>query len=324
MCTLAHTDMESGTTQQLLAAARDTMRSFQWRFPCDPLSAKLDIATECFRKYYTGVNHLLPSLGGTSSQPGKSNFDLTNNNFFGTKPSEAVPGILNFLASMYASGVRNSYRARIRYVVLMLEEHTAFFAGAVATATLQSTALPWQECLHCNNAVSALCTASPHTDLETQANESEQESIEVVSSSNGSDQQESSGFDNFCRFVDREASCDAMELAPIEWVAKSGQCSDNCPSATMESVGSFGQIAVHNSLKQEIRLQVEQTKTDQRLLPGKTVMLQAGLEALDVRIYSVGLLRLTGGTMISQVRLRYMQCYNIVRTTDKKVTCILV
>jgi len=323
MCTLAHTDMESGTTQQLLANARDTMCSFQWQFPCDPVSSKLDTATEGFRKYYAGVNHLLPSLRGTSSQLGKCNSYLTDH-FFGTRPSEAVPGILSFLASMYGSGVRNSYRARIRYVVCVLEEHTAFFAGAVATAALQSGALPWQECPRCNNAVSVQCIASPRTDLETQANESERERFEVVSSSNNSDQQELSGLNNFSRFAKGEAPGVAMDSAPTERVAETGHCSDQCPGATMESVSQFGQIILHNGLKQEIRLHVEQTKTDQRLLPGKTAMLQVGAEALNVRIYSIGLLGLTSGAMLSKVRLRHTQCYNVVRTTGKKVTCVIV
>jgi len=323
MCTVALTDMESGTSQQLLAAARNIMRSFQWRFPCDPVSAKLDTATEGFRKYYTGVNHLL-SLRGASSQPGKSKFDLTDDHFFGTRPLEAVPSILNFLASMYASGVRNSYRARIRHVVLMLEEHTASFAGAVATSALQSVALPWQECPHRNSDVSALCTASPRTDLETQANESGQESFEVVSSSNRSDQQESSGLSNVCRFVGGKAHGVAMDLATSVSLEETGHCSDNFPGATVEAASHSGQITVHNGLKQEIRLHVEQAKTDQRLLPGKIVMLQVGLEALDVRIYSVGLLRVTGGTMLSKVRLWHMNCYNVMMTTGKKVTCVLV
>jgi len=302
MCTLAHTDMESGTTQQLLAAARDTMRSFQWQFPCDPVSAKLDTATEGFKKYYVGVNHLLPSLRGSSSQVGKRDSFLTDH-FFGTRPFETVPGILNFLASMYGSGVRNSYRARIRYVVRMLEEHTAFFAGAVVTAALQSGGLPWQECPHCDNAVSGLCAASPRTELETQPNESEQESLEVVSSSNSSDQQESSGLNNFRRFVEGET--------PGE-------------GATGESANHFEQITVHNGLKQEIRLHVEQTKKDQRLLPGSTATLQVGVETLDVRIYSIGLLGLTGGTLLSTARLRHMQCYSTARAMGKKVTCVLV
>jgi len=225
---------------------------------------------------------------------------------------------------MYGSGVRNSYRARVRYVVYVLGEHSALFAGAVAKAALQSGALPWQERPHRNNAVSALCTASPRTDLETQENESEQESIEVVSSSSGSDQQESFGLNNLYRFVDRDPPCVAMYLAPIERVAKTGQCHDSCPGATAESVRHFGQITVHNSLKQEIRLHVEQTKTDQRLLPGKTLMLQVGLDSFDLRIYSVGLLRLTGGTMLTKVRLRHMNCYNVMMTTCQKVACVLV
>merc|ERR550532_231410 len=103
--------MESGTAQQLLAAARDAMRSFQWHFPCDPVSAKLDTATEGFRKYYIGINHLLPSL-----RENRKSY-LADHYFFGTIPSEAVPGILCFLASMYGSGVRSGYRAQIQYVV---------------------------------------------------------------------------------------------------------------------------------------------------------------------------------------------------------------
>lgn len=63
-------------------------------------------------------------------------------------------------------------------------------------------------------------------------------------------------------------------------------------------------------------------------------MLQVGAEALNVRIYSIGLLGLTGGTMLSKSRLRHMQCYSVVKwaevfgsqgpNTGKKVTCVLV
>jgi len=209
-------------------------------------------------------------------------------------------------------------------VVFVLEEYVAFFAGAVATAAKQPGALPWQEHPRCNNAAVALCNASPRTDVETQADESERQSSEVESCSDNSDPQESSGLDNFRRFGGAEASDAAMDLAPTEVVAETGHCSDQCPGTTVESVSHFGQITVHNGLKQEIRLHVEQIKTDQRLLPGKTATLQVGIEAVTVRIYSIGLLRLTGGTLLSKARLRHTQCYNVARTTGKKVTCVLV
>jgi len=312
--------MELETAQWLLAVGRDTMRSFEWQFPCDPVGLKLDTATEGFRKYYVGVNRQLSSLRRNS----KGNSSLTDEQFFGTRPLEAVPGILNFLASMYSSGVRNSYRARIRYVVRVLEEHVAFFAGAVATVARQPGALPWHEKPHCNNLVSALCTASPQTDAETQEDESEQEEVKLFSSSDSSDEQEFSGLDNCRHLVDGEAPGGATDAVPGETAAETRQCNDCCLGATVESVSQSGQITVHNGLKQEIRLHVMKTKADQRLLPGKTVTLQVGVEELDVRIHSIGLLGLTSGKVLCKVRFRHMQCYTVVRATGKKVTCILV
>jgi len=283
--------MESRTAQQL-AFALETMRSFQWQFPCDPVSTKLDTATEAFSKYYSGINQLLPRLRGNRARFCKWESPPKDQELFGVKPLEAVPGILQFLASMYGSGVRNSYQARIRFVVRVLEEHVDIFAGAVATAAKAPGALPWHE-------------EGPE-DIPLASN-----ARKVFTPTAASSDQ-------------RDALDAAAQLPPTETVAATRQCSDHSPGTEVESVCCIGQATVHNCLKQEVRLHVEKTKTDQRLLPGKTATLQVDVEALDVRIYSIGLLGLTGGTMLSKVTLRCMQCYNIVKTTGKRVTCVLV
>jgi len=205
----------------------------------------------------------------------------------------------------------------------VLEEHVAFFAGAVATAAQQSDALLWHECLRSSN--KHKCFASPQTDLETQVDESEQESFDGNSSSDGSDQQESLVLDNFHRcFVEGELPSVAMDLTAAEGMAETQHCSNECSGAASDCASHVGQITVHNGLKVEIRLHADRTKTNQRVLPGKTETLQVGSEELDVQIYSIGLLGLTGGTVLCNARLLHMQYYNIVRTTGKKVTCVLV
>uniref|UniRef100_A0A7S1QL83 Uncharacterized protein n=1 Tax=Alexandrium catenella TaxID=2925 RepID=A0A7S1QL83_ALECA len=112
---------------EMLRSGRDTMHGFHWQFPREPLSTKLDTATEAFMAFYDGLNRLTiirrdAGNGGPAAGP-----DL------GIEPGD-WPGVLSFLASMYSCESRTSYRGRVKFVAAKLEELSAGFASAAADA----------------------------------------------------------------------------------------------------------------------------------------------------------------------------------------------
>lgn len=108
------------------------MRSFNWEFPHDPVSAKLDTATEAFQDTVDSLTLLSKSW---------------SKGLLASAPADPLvifqsqwPNLLTFLASMYTSGKRNTYMNRIKFVVGKLRQFSPSFE-----ATLKSwpTELPW-------------------------------------------------------------------------------------------------------------------------------------------------------------------------------------
>mmetsp|Transcript_96266 Transcript_96266/g.214466 ORF Transcript_96266/g.214466 Transcript_96266/m.214466 type:complete len:393 (+) Transcript_96266:109-1287(+) len=124
---------ERRDAKQQLAVGRDVMRHFGWEFPHDPLGTKLDTATEGFMRFLDGVTLL--TRGGKASS---KDFDASVLDDF----EGQWPDILRFLLSMHESGTRNTYRSRIKFVVLKLKELSPGFRTAAASLSLPWTITP--------------------------------------------------------------------------------------------------------------------------------------------------------------------------------------
>lgn len=117
--------------KQRLMKGKDVMRSFQWEFPHDPQSEKLDTATEGFQTFLDGVTQLSKIAPSSACSALLCQLD------------PEWGSILQFLQSMYSSGRRNSYRGRIKFIVAKLQQFSPGFESAVARL---GPSLPWGAC----------------------------------------------------------------------------------------------------------------------------------------------------------------------------------
>jgi len=121
---------QPNSIRQQLAHGCRVLEGFGWRFPHDPLGTKLDDATEGFRSLFQGVTALTTPAGMAlvGGDAGQALVELEG------KWNE----LLQFLLSMYSSGVRGAYSARIRFVVVSLRRFSAEFRGLTPWRSL-----PW-------------------------------------------------------------------------------------------------------------------------------------------------------------------------------------
>lgn len=108
----------SGISEQLTHGLK-IMRSFGWEFPRDPLGTKIDEATEGFMVFCDGITALTTTRGRASI--GNDVVD-----FFSVFETQ-WQHLLGFLLSMYCCGFRNTYRARIKFVVVSLRTFSPGF-----------------------------------------------------------------------------------------------------------------------------------------------------------------------------------------------------
>jgi len=119
----------AGIKQQLESGC-SVMRSFGWEFPHDPLGTKLDEATAGFQNVFEGITVLTTTTGRASVGP-----DLS---IVFADIQDDWASILQFLLSMYNSGVRTTYTSRIRFVVVNLRAFSPAFR-----ALMHWRSLPW-------------------------------------------------------------------------------------------------------------------------------------------------------------------------------------
>jgi len=115
--------------QQLLNGCK-VMKKFEWEFPHDPLGTKLDEATGGFQSFFEGVTALTTTSGKASVD---GDIDAVLAEF-----EDHWSGILRFLLSMHGSGVRITYTARIKFVVVNLRSFSLTFRQLTPWASL-----PW-------------------------------------------------------------------------------------------------------------------------------------------------------------------------------------
>eukprot|EP00930_Biecheleria_cincta_P048663 TRINITY_DN33944_c0_g1_i1.p1 TRINITY_DN33944_c0_g1~~TRINITY_DN33944_c0_g1_i1.p1 ORF type:complete len:323 (+),score=72.05 TRINITY_DN33944_c0_g1_i1:72-1040(+) len=121
----------SSSREQLLQGCR-VMEKFGWRFPCDPLSNRMDDATEGFQSFCEGVT-------GLSNASGK----ICTRNEIALVLAELDPkwhNVLEFLLGMYTSGIRCTYAARIKFVVVKLRYFSRQFQNLKSWRDL-----PWSD-----------------------------------------------------------------------------------------------------------------------------------------------------------------------------------
>lgn len=128
---LATSSKLSSSREQLLQGCR-VMEEFGWKFPCDPLSQRMDDATEGFQSFCEGVTGLSKLSGKTCA---RSDIALVL-----AELDSRWPKILEFLLGMYTSGIRCTYAARIKFVVVKLRHFSQTFQNLTRWGDL-----PWSE-----------------------------------------------------------------------------------------------------------------------------------------------------------------------------------
>eukprot|EP00418_Pyrodinium_bahamense_P071013 CAMPEP_0179091274 /NCGR_PEP_ID=MMETSP0796-20121207/41687_1 /TAXON_ID=73915 /ORGANISM="Pyrodinium bahamense, Strain pbaha01" /LENGTH=415 /DNA_ID=CAMNT_0020788863 /DNA_START=53 /DNA_END=1300 /DNA_ORIENTATION=+ len=118
------------SVRERLAEGVRVMRHFGWQFPHDPTGVGLDEATAGFRSLLSGVTALTTSSGRASV--GEDVLAAL------TELDGDWPNVLQFLLSMYTSGVRSTYSSRIRFVVVKLRDFSPAFRGLMPWESL-----PW-------------------------------------------------------------------------------------------------------------------------------------------------------------------------------------
>jgi len=121
---------KSAGIKQQLESGCSVMRRFGWEFPRDPVSTKLDEATAGFQSFFEGITVLTTPTGRASVGP-----DLS---MVFADVQDDWANILQFLLSMYSSGVRTTYTSRIRFVVVNLRAFSPAFR-----ALMHWRSLPW-------------------------------------------------------------------------------------------------------------------------------------------------------------------------------------
>jgi len=118
------------TICERLVRGRVVLKRFGWEFPCDPTGTSGDEATAGFMSIFDAVTALTTTSGKAS---------------VGNEPMAALAcleqdwaSLLQFLVSMYTSGVRNTCSSRIRFVVVHLRALAPAFRELAPWASL-----PW-------------------------------------------------------------------------------------------------------------------------------------------------------------------------------------
>jgi len=95
--------------KQQIANGLEAMAKFDWKFPHDPLGTKLDEAT-------AGFQSLLDAITALTTVSGKASVD---DDVTGTLSSVELEGenVMQFTLSMYHSGVRTTFKARIKFAI---------------------------------------------------------------------------------------------------------------------------------------------------------------------------------------------------------------
>jgi len=118
--------------QERMNVGLEVMKSFDFRFPRDPLGTKLDDATRGFQSFFDGVTWCYAGWGkellGTQ----------------GLGPYETYgKGILDFCVSMYETPGRAAFKGRTKFVVLKLAELSPAFAQEVRWYVDEHGRMPW-------------------------------------------------------------------------------------------------------------------------------------------------------------------------------------
>lgn len=115
----------------LLKTGMTNMAKFNWEFPHNPLGTMLDDATGAFQSFFEGLTKLTTTSGSASLHK---------------EPAEVLAvfesdwaNLLGFCLSMYQSTARRSYRSRVKFVVVKLQELSPAFNDEVG----KRTDVPW-------------------------------------------------------------------------------------------------------------------------------------------------------------------------------------
>lgn len=121
----------SSSREQLLWGCH-VMEEFGWKFPCDPLSNRMDDATEGFQSFCEGVTGLSNASDKTCTRN-----DIA---LILAELDSKWHNILEFLLGMHASGIRCTCAARIKFVVVKLRYFSQKFQSLRSWRDL-----PWSE-----------------------------------------------------------------------------------------------------------------------------------------------------------------------------------
>mmetsp|Transcript_21843 Transcript_21843/g.62412 ORF Transcript_21843/g.62412 Transcript_21843/m.62412 type:complete len:294 (+) Transcript_21843:21-902(+) len=98
-----------------LLNGRKVMASYGFRFPKDPVSESLDRATDAFMQVFEAITR----LGSTVDKTGP---DCSAGAILNTFQEKDFDDLMWFFLTMYESGIRNTFKGRIRHVVNKLDE----------------------------------------------------------------------------------------------------------------------------------------------------------------------------------------------------------
>lgn len=118
---------EENAVKRLFITGTAVMQDMRWEFPREFTSSKLDTATDGCRMYYDALNRLHAVCRFPDGQVDV----LAAEEVLGELRIEWA-SVLRFLISMYESGLRNAWRARIEYVGGKLETYSPGFREAAA------------------------------------------------------------------------------------------------------------------------------------------------------------------------------------------------
>mmetsp|Transcript_93691 Transcript_93691/g.297294 ORF Transcript_93691/g.297294 Transcript_93691/m.297294 type:complete len:372 (-) Transcript_93691:79-1194(-) len=267
-----------------LLGARDTMRGFDWQFPHDPKSTKLDTATEAFMVFYDGLTRLKIVLRDGSRDGDNPGGPCAGDGVDLGVDDRDWPGVLRFLASMHSCGSRRTYRSRVKFVARRLEELSPGFADAAAAAEREGETRFW----------------STDGGGAEAASESQSQPSASYVQAEGSDSDE---FDSLEPQEGDEPDTGDLEVPPAPWIHEE----------------QFGKVAVHNGMNKELVLYVEEAQRETRVKPGKTAVLEAQAEEAHVRVNFVGLMGFTSiRTRLARFVLRHQNYYSIVKDEHGK------
>jgi len=123
--------------RECLAHGRAVLERFGWEFPSDPVGTQGDQAV-------AGFMHIVDALTALETASGRASV--------GGEPAAVLveleedwPGLLRFLLGLYGCGVRRTYVARVRFVVVRLRALAPAFRDLAPWASLPWGDLPMPE-----------------------------------------------------------------------------------------------------------------------------------------------------------------------------------